>query len=242
MAGNDTALIKPWGSGLASPSGNILFFDEERITIIVVPKAACTSLKQTLALSYNTKSHREMTAEMKDSLPSGLSDWKYSLRALRLAAPERTGEGWLKIAVVRNPWERARSMYTDKCRKRRQPNRRLRDLGFYKDMPFRRFCRLVHSIPDEHAEKHFRSQYLTTHLLGPPDMILTVEWLDNSWRIIQKLFAERGEQRLPDLPRYNDTDSVRRPKWDSETVGLLAERYATDIELLKYEKGRPRCR
>lgn len=221
------------------PGGNIMHFDREKLTVIVVPKAACSSIKRTLARYYDSETHREQVEQMKVELGGSHDRWRYALRALRVPSDER--RSYFKIAIVRSPWARARSMYADKCIQRTRPNPRLRALGFFNKMPWRAFVKLIYRIRDEEAEKHIKSQYLTTHLLGPPDVLIRFEGLENGWRMIQGLFLERGGQSLPTLPLMNDTRRVLKPAWTQRLAALIAERYNEDVELLNYQEANP-CR
>jgi chondroitin 4-sulfotransferase 11 len=71
---------------------------------------------------------------------------------------------YLKIAIVRNPWNRIASCYVDKIlNKARFPESVFvanDDPRFHYNMSFDEFVNVICDIPDADADHHFKSQYL----------------------------------------------------------------------------------
>lgn len=107
----------------------------------------------------------------------------------------------------------------------------LQSLGFTADMTFTEFVRLVHSLPDDQAEKHIMSQHFLfdSQHYGSADRLLRFETLGDGWNTLRQEFPF-----LPELGHYKKT-VVEKPEWTTETVDLVAERYEKDIEALGYE-------
>jgi len=203
-------------------SGAVMYFDDAHIALYVVPKAACTSIKRLLAHTY---------MKPEDKPLHRMLGYKQSVHRLRDGGYRK---GYFKIAICRNPWERAMSTYMDKVIEKKLGTR-LESHGFYKGMSFYEFIQHLSQIPDFGSDKHIKSQYFTVFRDGPPDFLARVETLGEDWKQIQRYFSERGGKTIPALGKLNSS-LTKRPEWAKETYELVTERYSKDIELLGYQK------
>ena len=208
--------IKPKSNGSSG-----LIFHDARLIIYPAPKAARTSIMRTLAGVYQ---------ERDEHLKKAVGRLKFR-EACDVA-------DYYIIGICRNPWVRLQSIYVEKMIERKRPRKALRDSGFYRHMPFPAFIRKACSMPDENTEKHLRSQYRTLYQCGRLDHIIKFECLEEGWLEIQKLFFERGGSIIPSLQKFNVT-KTKKPKWKSQLIDIVAERYERDIQLFGYVEGRP---
>ena len=203
-------------------SGTALSFPDAKIMVYAAPKAACTSIKRTLAASYAGVGgiiSKESLKRVRESLHD-------------LKRNERHSD-YLKIAFCRDPFEKIRSIYAEKLIQRKSVSPLRAELGFYKNMPFDEYIALVANTPDEMAEKHLKSQHLFLFRDGPPDMLIRFENLSHAWGMIQKTFKARGGKTILDLKRFN-VSKVAKPELTGHLRALIAERYRQDIEMLGY--------
>jgi hypothetical protein len=111
--------------------------------------------------------------------------------------------------------------------------------AFSLQMGFPEFVRAVAAVPDERAEKHFRSQTRFLFREGRPlvDFVGHLEHFDEDWAEVCR------HTRLQPVARaYNVTGADRLPleEWyDPELLTLVERRYAEDFALLGYPM-RPR--
>jgi len=107
--------------------------------------------------------------------------------------------------------------------------------AFFAGMSFDQFVRAVASIPDQHADTHFRSQHtFVTDEEGrlAVDFVGRYERLGEDWRRIGQRIG------LPEieLPRLQAV-RVRRPCsafYTAETRRIVADRYARDAQMFGY--------
>lgn len=162
------------------------------------------------------------------------------------ASKERLYPGLYTFAFVRNPWDRLVSCYRDKIVGEVSDFTEFSDKGlahclsvydeFSANMTFKEFVYAVNSIPDNHADEHFRSQfYNLVNASGEIaiDFIGRFEKLDFDFSLIVKQIGLPESTTLPRLQaaskpvRYSDyyTDTTRK---------IVAERYERDIRYFFY--------
>jgi len=196
-----------------------LVFHDAEIVIFPAAKAARSSIVRTLAELY--------------MLP-GDENWKRSVAKLKDRGDVDLS-GYYKIGVCRSPWTRLQSIWVEKMIERKRPRRALIGLGFYHRMPFPTFIKMACRIPDDHTEKHLRSQYRTLYQRGELNTLIKFEELGAGWDYIQKLFMERAGRKIPPLQKLNMTKR-KKPNWTPHLLDLVQERYEQDIHLLGYER------
>lgn len=194
-----------------------------RVVFGLVPKAANTSLRH--AIHY--------------ACPLG-RNFKETNEACRIQnAGGVVPHEYLRIIMVRNPWNRFRSAFTDKIargsRKSRKVDHEFTNIGCYAGMPFEEFVERVCAVSDAQLEKHVMPQhYLWRNPLwrGEPDLTLRME-CEQDWYILREIFSDRGFTLPVSLPRANRS-LVSPPAWTPRTIKMIGDRYAEDIAMFSY--------
>jgi hypothetical protein len=149
--------------------------------------------------------------------------------------------GYWRFAFVRNPFDRLVSCYAEKIRSD-GPGHVFVDgvhIGlskygrFYRGMPFPEFASVVAEIPDEDADKHFRSQ---TSFVFNDDGEMRVDFLGH-FESLEKDVAEVGRHLGVEINLPHLLKSSRSPfesYYDEATRAVVRERYSLDFQLLGY--------
>lgn len=153
------------------------------------------------------------------------------------------GEGYkerncFKFALVRNPYDKLVSCYENKIKK---PY----DLWvvatnykkIYEDMPFKEFVKAISSIPDNEADRHFKSQcFFLMSKQGKliPDFIGKFENLEEDYKKICKKIGIKNPPKLPHK-RKSIRKKTYKDYYDEETKKLIYERYKKDFQFFGYE-------
>jgi hypothetical protein len=221
---------------------------EHRFVYFIVPKVACSSIKTALTPLFDLDaSDEELIREdgREDGIPREVHRFfrapHHSIPKARLLKGLQKGryEGYFKFAFVRNPWDRLLSCYLQKLTPGGQGLNRY-DYGGVElqyGMPFAEFVAAVYQIPDEVADRHFRSQHIT--VCGPDDAILAdfVGRFENLEADFAHVVRKIGASDL-DLPHLLPSPSrgarSYRDFYDDETAGRVAERFRKDAEIFGY--------
>ena len=192
------------------PQINNLVITEERIAFFCIPKCANASVKQVFHETFGQ---------------------------LRYLSKERIRglDGYLTIAIVRDPFERAISTWAHKILELGPEEDRFRyDEWFTLGMTFPQYCETVAEIPDSGIDVHFQSQ---AHLIAVkgvtvPEYVYRFESLPDSWSNIQDLVLRHCYAPLPSLPQMNATAIDRWPlRADLRCRELINRRYAADYQI-----------
>lgn len=223
---------------------------DQRALYFAVPKVANSSIKATLLTGITA---------FRETLPEGSEptseEFRFHESALReelrregllLCKHQVRGyKGGLRFAFVRNPWDRLVSCYTQKIESRgltieqarkRGTTRALVEAGLFEhEMSFGRFVRAVAQIPDEKANRHFRSQFSFLSNRRGELLVGRLGRFENLSADFAAIMDELGlpEVRLPHKKPTNRRDY--RDYYDSELRELVARRYRRDIETFAYE-------
>ena len=151
---------------------------------------------------------------------------------------------YFKFAFVGNPWDRLLSCYLDKMVGNRlfpkvAASAVSAGVEYYVNMPFAEFVEAVHQVPDESANAHFRSQYLT--VCGPDGepMADFVGRFENLREDFARVAEEIGVPGL-ELPEFNRKSVSKRGSrhyrefYDERLQSLVHERYVKDVETFGY--------
>jgi len=208
--------------GLFFPIGHI-DMPQKQITYISVPKAACSSVKASMA-----------NRQFKD-------DYSVHFALRDQYEPVNTARNYFIFSFVRNPFDRLVSCYESKYHHDPEaaapgkPQHLAYDhylLGFLsKDKGFGHFAKKVCFIPSRFAEEHFRSQYLTLYRRGRciADFVGKFENLSADYEPI------REKYNFAPLAHYNKSGKGDwRDYYTPETAKLVYRKYRKDFEVFGY--------
>ncbi|BDS08460.1 hypothetical protein NT6N_35000 [Oceaniferula spumae] len=153
--------------------------------------------------------------------------------------PNTIRQKWPDLPIftfVRNPLSRLYSCYANKVLDAGKSGGKLpfEALGVTADMSFDEFVQIVATIPDERAERHFRSQawFLSADGKLITDYIGKIERFNEDWEELREKFG------MPPSP-HNNRSSMGKADFSTfyskESYRLATERYRGDIELFGYQ-------
>ncbi len=214
--------------------------DEHRFIYFVLQKVACTSIKTAflplLEDEFKSPLREEIFSVHEAFDASGL---QINRKAL-LRKIEGKYRSYFKFAFVRNPWDRLVSCYLQKLTPGRKGFRQPEYEGvkLYIGMSFTEFVEAVHKIPDEEANPHFRSQYVT--LCGPDGQVLAdfvghFERLEKDFTYVTERIGAAGSIELPHKLASPGRESRSYTDfYDERLAGLVHERFQKDVETFDY--------
>jgi hypothetical protein len=151
----------------------------------------------------------------------------------REAAGKRVFESYFKFGFVRNPWDRAVSLYE------RAEGLSLRDrMTFSEFVEWMKFSSstCIHPVPHRHQLDWF----VDPHGNVVVDFIGNFETLEEDWEFICQRTGIR--ESLPHLNQNPRREKHYTEYYTPRTRGLIAERFRVDIEYFGYEFDRPPVR
>jgi hypothetical protein len=223
--------------------------NERKFVYLWSHKVACSSVKAAFLPLFDLdttpfeRTLKDGTRHFSVHQIFGASDHQIGKEQL-LAGLDKQYRDYFKFAFVRNPWDRLLSCYFDKVvRKRLVPKVAASavraGVEFYANMPFAEFVEAVHQTPDESANAHFRSQYLT--VCGPEGKPMAdfVGRFENLREDFARVAEEIGVPGL-ELPERNRKSVSKRGSrhyrefYDERLQSLIHERYVKDVETFGY--------
>jgi len=154
---------------------------------------------------------------------------------LQIQYPRLNFDEYFKFAVVRNPWDRVLSSFFHSKRKLRKDLREFLGFGMSKDFTFNEFVERIQHLEKQHP--HYDEQW--SFLVDKQgkfcmDYIARTENLENDFmKICQKL-----KIAISELPHLNKSKHKHYTEYyNDETMRVVAEKYAKDIEYFGYEFG-----
>jgi chondroitin 4-sulfotransferase 11 len=219
-------------TGRYEPKNRGIVSIEKRFIFFFIPKVASTTIKKALVRALfdkiiNARVHCFWFNEVIDVKKGEYPDY-------------------FKFTFVRNPWDRILSCYSDTILHEDVTNykykngvfrryvRKYKNL-FYRGMPFEEFVRVISRIPDERADRHFRSQH--SFITDENDNIL-VDFIGRFEKLSKDLAFLSEKTDFKDMPFFHENKSKRekdyRMRYTEETRRLVAERYKNDIKLFDY--------
>jgi hypothetical protein len=148
------------------------------------------------------------------------------------------------FTVVRNPYDRAVSCYHSKVKRREELTpyeienvgiaKKFKDI--YVGMSFKEFVRAIAQIPDERADRHFKSQawfLLNKNGRLRVDYVGRFEHFNEEY---EKICKKLGVKRPHKLINVNPSKRKKNYQdyYDEETKKLIQKRYKKDFELFNY--------
>jgi hypothetical protein len=197
---------------------------------VAVPKAASTAIREAIATQLGVW---PLERDVPDPNPllSLLAAHRVGVQDVDALPPAVT-----RWSVVRNPFDRAASCWTEKLHLRLDPTPG-RTLERMQGLSFEQFVRQISRTPSHQLDVHCAPQ---TDLLryGERDIVdetYHLETLAETWPILMERFG------LPDLPEANRTP-VRPGEyadlWTPALRATFARRFRLDFEQLGYEDAK----
>ena len=139
-------------------------------------------------------------------------------------------QDYFRFMVVRNPWSRLVSLHHHM-----QVNdvriAVLQSFGNVGRLSFDEFVQFVCDTPDEHANPHYRSQWMSLPPLDPPIHYLArVEYLAIDWKYIA------GRVPLRPLKQLRKTKHKHYSHYFTDkSAEMVSKRYADDLQIFRYK-------
>jgi len=144
---------------------------------------------------------------------------------------------FMKITVVRNPFDRLVSCWKQKIVEGYHRTWQL--YGFKAGMDFKSFASVVCDVPYSQADKHFRPyscDLIDEHGKQRFDALVKLEHLPHSWHHISGLLEKRKGFKMPVLPVKNRTTHMDYWKYyDDQLISDVSVYYRHDLEPFDYE-------
>lgn len=148
---------------------------------------------------------------------------------------------FLKFSVLRNPWERLFSCYSNKIKQSSKTGSDYilecsPDLQI--GMPFEEFVEVVCTIPDSEADYHFCSQI---YLMLYPDGSFPMNYLCNIENLAFHLEEIKSRTGIPftAMSRLNSSSKLSyESAYTAPLIEKVHRRYQADIEFFKYTFGK----
>jgi chondroitin 4-sulfotransferase 11 len=202
-----------------------------------VPKAATSSIKRLIA---------EMDGRRADGNPH------HDITLDRVWAKHASQYAdYLAFTVVRNPWDRLVSCFTDKVAGRltdptfrgrysvhegfARYNQIFRRELFRPDMSFAEFVRVVAWIPDALADEHFRSQYRMVSTPGGSLLTERMIKFEDLHAGMTELLHELGATAFDIEHMHRTRHSDYRSFYSNQTREQVGRMYMRDIKLFDYQ-------
>ncbi|NVJ48313.1 MAG: sulfotransferase family 2 domain-containing protein [Cytophagia bacterium] len=195
----------------------VILMEQLKLAYIPIPKIAHTSIKRAIAKIPEDKKIKIHQVPFKNVPLKDFDPREY-----------------YTFSFVRNPLMRLISLYERNVNEE-YPQHLFHLYGntFKHKMSFTDFVTEVCNIPDNRADKHFRSQHWFLELEKDivPDFIGRFENMESDWEILNKKYD------LGSIQKHNASSKVNIESYFTpKTLDLVLKRYQKDITLFGYEK------
>jgi len=199
----------------------VIYSETLGIAYRAIPKCACTSVKWALnnALDLHLDEH-----SLHLVLAGNILAEQGAVTKLNGAAPADL----FRFTIVRNPFDRLVSCYTDKVLQRHSGL----DRRMYRLRKFPDFARAVCNCDPARANPHYRPMVEFFSVEQHFDLIARFENLTEDWRVIQK-----HSNIAVELPHTNPSKNRKpyREYYTPEIRGFVEKYYREDLERWGYE-------
>ncbi len=214
-----------------SVKGNQIYhilLEDYKIVFTVIPKNANTSVKYSIL-----KSFYDLNINIKSIDQFHSSTLKYFTFIDNKQLSEL--DDYLKIVIVRNPFDRLVAGWRDKIRGLTRPR-----FGFNRDYPFNKFINIIYKTPEEDINRHFIPQYrfIMYNNEIQSNHIMNFEYLYNQWTELQELIKIRNNINLCKLDHLNKGKELPmnyRNYYDKDLKKKVEEKFKKDLETFNYK-------
>ena len=216
---------------------NILL-ERYRAIYLFIPKVACSSIKKVIA----------DTLDIPPYDPSQPDKYIHR-RVYPYAKKSRIHDDYkdyFKFCFVRNPFDRIVSCYSNKVAEDKFLNNEHFKNGvakifkeykslFWGGMSFEEFVTSVAQIPDDRADTHFRSQWITAFDKKNnqlTDFVGKFECLQKDFSVV----CEKINFPVRELPHLLKSDHGKyREYYSKKTISIVQQRYVKDLDIFQYD-------
>lgn len=203
---------------------------ERKFIFIHIPKTGGTSVEHTLFSSWEEISKNELFGGPNPYQMDNLCHLKFN--HIIQSVGEKIFNSYFKFSFVRNPWDKAVSLFFFSQRPNRKDLRSLLKLEDTYD-----FKTFVSALIEAPSHPFFDSQHTFFYKDGKSciDFIGKIENFQNDFDII----CENIGITNTTLPRLHCTEhSLYTNYYDDKTIDSIAKRYKEDIIYFNYEYGK----
>lgn len=214
-----------------------ILFKDQKLIFTVIPKNANTSVKHIL-LNY-IYPHILKIVDYKHVTTFHSSTLKYFEFVDNKFCYENTD--YLKITIVRNPFDRLVSGWNDKIRTLNVNNKKHKPrFGFPQACTFEQFIKQIYDIEEENINRHFIPQYrfITYNDTLFSNKILRFEDLNNQWNDLVYELKRTHNIKLNKMDiNLNNTNRKKhyREYYNKELIKLVEEKFEKDLNMFNYQ-------
>lgn len=194
-----------------------------------IPKNASTSMSEHLGQFNLIKKHESKFHQLADKkLYKGWFDPTHAKPNEVFSVFKNEMRNYFSFCIVRNPWDRAVSMYHFALK-----NDLGRLYGLETDMSFESFCGLLQDRQDDcyFIASHKQTQWIEGYY--PPNIHLRFENLQKDFA--QMLKINNISHISPDIPHKNSTNHLfYREYYNDNTKRIIKQVFEKDVDVLKY--------
>ncbi len=213
---------------------DILVIHPWKVAYVRVPKAANSSIKESLADALGLPQVKGLP-RTKDQFWQEIDQESVQLISTKRYATQRRYRRYFCFSVTREPISRVISCYKNKIvRNASLQESMIRD-GFKLGMTFPEFVETLAKTTDMRVNVHLRSQHTMLCYEGKvlPDLIVPMHELASGWNKIREEVQKAAGVELPQLDVHNSTAELKDTiEVDARLEALIRERYAEDYRLL----------
>jgi len=215
-----------------------ILLNKEKLIFTVIPKNANTSVKYILLKYINSDALKLIDLTNTDSFHNK------TLKYFNFVSHEfcyHYDYDYLKICIVRNPFDRLVSGWYNKIRTLPKNNQSRKRFGFNQYCTFDKFIIQIYQTKEEDLDRHFIPQYrfITHNNRIFSDIILRFEDLSNEWNeLVQDLKDSHGiklSNMVVNLNNDTERNKDYRKYYDKKLRKLVETKFETDLNRFNYE-------
>ena len=205
-----------------------LVIEAAGVAYLVMPKAACTSIKRSMVFAAEG-----------EAVANNFAERRRAIAELMVRGKVKGADKMYLFTYVRNPFARLVSAYINKF----EDMEKIRRSGFLYDEylggylklsdSFEEFVRKIAKIPDRVCDRHFMSQSYLIDCLAPhkPQDIFKLEEIGESYPSLVKRFGFSNLEFANSSAKYDYRDYYK----SKEILDIVLNRYREDVERFGYE-------
>ena len=216
---------------------NHILINKYKLIFTVIPKNANTSLKYILLKDFYPEVFNNIDVNNPDKLHSD------TIKLFNFINNKFVYDNndYLRISIVRNPFDRLVSGWRNKIKNLDLTNfKRPSRHGFTKACNFKQFIHHICNMPEGRIDRHFtlQHQFITYNDIIFSDRILKFENLTQEWDNLIEEIYKRNKIKMSRLTiDLNNTKNNKnyREYYDKELIKLIEKKFEKDLNTFNYE-------